>query len=160
MQAELSLEAVKVVHNDLTDADVEMVPMKSRPAREPAARSAAGAKNRGNFGRADLEGDRTLTVDKCAVPEFIHKPVMAAEVLAALKPRPGGRYADGTLGGAGHAARLLAASSPTGWLSGCDRDGVAVEAAQARLAEKFAGRFEIRRGNFAELADWVAGEKL
>jgi 16S rRNA (cytosine1402-N4)-methyltransferase len=81
---------------------------------------------------------------------------MAAEVLAALKPRPGGRYADGTLGGAGHAAKVLAASSPTGWLSGCDRDGVAVEAARARLAEEFAGRFEIRRGSFAGLADWVA----
>jgi 16S rRNA (cytosine1402-N4)-methyltransferase len=39
-------------------------------------------------------------------------------------------------------------------LFGCDRDGAAVEAAGRRLAE-FAGRFEIRRGNFAELADWV-----
>ena len=81
---------------------------------------------------------------------------MAAEVLAALKPQPAGRYADGTLGGAGHAALMLAASSPTGWLSGCDRDGVAVEIAQKRLAGKFAGRFELRRGNFAELADWVS----
>ncbi len=80
---------------------------------------------------------------------------MAAEVLAALKPRPGGRYADGTVGGAGHAAGILAASSPTGWLSGCDRDGAAVEAATRRLAEKFAGRFEIRRGNFAEMAEWI-----
>lgn len=86
--------------------------------------------------------------------DFVHKPVMVAEVLAALKPRPGGRYADGTLGGAGHAAAILAASSPTGWLSGCDCDGTAVEAARQRLAE-FAGRFEIRRGNFSELADWV-----
>ena len=80
---------------------------------------------------------------------------MAAEVLDALKPQADGRYADGTLGGAGHAAGLLDASSPTGWLSGCDRDGVAVEAAQKRLAEKFAGRFEIRRGNFSGLADWI-----
>ena len=80
---------------------------------------------------------------------------MAVEVLAALNPRTGGRYADGTLGGAGHAAQMLAASSPTGWLYGCDRDGVAVEAAKARLAVSFAGRFEIRRGNFSELADWV-----
>jgi len=80
---------------------------------------------------------------------------MAAEVLDALKPRPGGRYADGTLGGAGHAANILAMSSPTGWLSGCDRDGVAVEAAKKQLTEKFAGRFEIRRGNFAELAVWI-----
>jgi 16S rRNA (cytosine1402-N4)-methyltransferase len=80
---------------------------------------------------------------------------MAAEVLAALKPQPGGKYADGTLGGAGHAMAILAASSPTGWLFGCDRDGVAIETARARLAESFAGRFELRRGNFAELADWV-----
>ena len=80
---------------------------------------------------------------------------MAAEVLTALRPRPDGRYADGTLGGAGHAAAVLAASSPTGWLSGCDRDGVAVEVATRRLAEKFAGRFEIRRGNFSALADWI-----
>src|SRR3989442_10674443 len=35
VQAELSLEKVKVIHNDLTDADVEIVPMKSRPAPEP-----------------------------------------------------------------------------------------------------------------------------
>jgi len=77
-------------------------------------------------------------------------------VLAALKPCPGGRYADGTLGGAGHAASILDASLPTGWLSGCDRDGVAVEAAQKRLAEKFAGRFEVRRENFSEMAGWIA----
>jgi len=80
---------------------------------------------------------------------------MAAEVLAALQPRTDARYADGTLGGAGHAASILAASSPTGWLSGCDRDGVAVEAAKKRLAEQFAGRYEIRRGNFSEMADWI-----
>jgi len=79
---------------------------------------------------------------------------MAAEVLAALKPRPGGCYADGTVGGAGHATSILNASSPTGWLYGCDRDGVAVEAARARLAE-FAGRFEIRQVNFAEMAGWI-----
>ncbi len=80
---------------------------------------------------------------------------MAAEVLRALRPQPGGRYADGTLGGAGHAALVLAASSPTGWLYGCDRDGVAVDIAQERLAGVFAGRFELRRGNFSELGEWI-----
>jgi 16S rRNA (cytosine1402-N4)-methyltransferase len=79
---------------------------------------------------------------------------MAAEVLDALKPGPDGRYADGTIGGAGHAVSILNASSPTGWLYGCDRDGAAVEAARARLAA-FAGRFEIRQSNFAELAGWI-----
>ncbi len=89
--------------------------------------------------------------------QFSHKPVMLAEVLDALRPRPGGRYAEGTLGGAGHAEAILAASSPNGWLFGCDRDGAAIEAAQERLA-KYAGRFELRQGNFSELADWVPPE--
>jgi len=38
VQAELSLDAVKVLRNDLSDVDVEIVPLKSRPAsdaREP-----------------------------------------------------------------------------------------------------------------------------
>jgi len=34
VQAELSLDTVKVVHNDLSDADVEVVPIKSRSAAE------------------------------------------------------------------------------------------------------------------------------
>ena len=86
--------------------------------------------------------------------DFTHKSVLVAEVLAALQPRTGGRYVDGTLGGGGHAASVLAASSPAGWLYGCDRDGAAVAAARGRLAE-FAGRCELRQASFAELADWV-----
>ena len=79
---------------------------------------------------------------------------MLVEVLSALNPRSGGRYVDGTVGGAGHAAAILDASSPTGWLYGFDRDGEAIDTARARL-ERFSGRFELRRGNFAEMADWV-----
>ena len=82
---------------------------------------------------------------------------MVTEVLTALQLSPCGRYVDGTLGGAGHAAAILRASAPSGWVFGCDRDGAAVEAATQRLAE-FTGRFEIRRGNFAELNEWVAAE--
>lgn len=80
--------------------------------------------------------------------------MLLAEVMEALRPAPDGRYADGTLGGGGHAAAILAASSPNGFLFGCDRDGAAVQAASERLAE-FRGRFEVRRGNFDEFADWV-----
>jgi len=35
VQTELSLDAVKVVHNDLADADIEIVPVKSRTAAAP-----------------------------------------------------------------------------------------------------------------------------
>jgi hypothetical protein len=50
VQTELSLEKVKVVHNDLTDADVEIVPMKSRPAREPAAEMPPAKKSWSDLG--------------------------------------------------------------------------------------------------------------
>jgi len=79
---------------------------------------------------------------------------MLAEVLGALAPKPGGVYADGTLGGGGHARAILEASAPSGRLYGGDRDATAMEAAGERLRE-FAGRVELRRGNFADLADWV-----
>ncbi len=88
------------------------------------------------------------------MPDYVHKPVLLTEALEALHPKPGGRFVDGTIGGGGHAAAILARSSPNGWLFGCDRDGAAVEAARACLAP-FAGRFELQRGNFAELAHWV-----
>src|SRR5438093_2847857 len=114
----------------------------------PRAACGSGSKRGGS-------APTTQTERPCAVPEhFEHKPVMMAEVLAALHPRPGGRFVDATLGGGGHAAAILAASSPDGWLFGFDRDGAAVEAATRRLNEAgFAGRFEIRRANFSELAE-------
>ena len=80
---------------------------------------------------------------------------MLAEVLEALHVRPGGRWVDGTIGGAGHAAAILQASGPDGWLFGMDRDESALNATRARLSE-FAGRFELKRENFDAMADWVS----
>jgi 16S rRNA (cytosine1402-N4)-methyltransferase len=91
------------------------------------------------------------------VCDFDHKPVMLAEILAVLQPKPEGRYADGTVGGGGHAAAILAASSPSGWLCGCDHDGVAVEAARRRLSA-YGDRFDIWQGNFADLPAWVPAD--
>jgi 16S rRNA (cytosine1402-N4)-methyltransferase len=88
------------------------------------------------------------------VPDLIHKSVLLREVLAALSPQAGGFYVDTTLGLGGHAAAILASSSPTGRLFGCDRDGDALAEAARRLTE-FADRVELRRGNFADLGDWV-----
>ena len=89
----------------------------------------------------------------------IHKSVMVAEVLEGLNVRPGGHYLDGTLGMGGHAAAILEASSPTGYLFGCDRDGLAVEEARKRLAG-YAGRFELCRGNFADLGELADGREF
>ena len=87
--------------------------------------------------------------------DFGHTPVLGGEVVEALSVFPGGRYVDGTIGGGGHAEMILATSMPDGWLGGCDRDGLAVEAASSRLAS-FSGRWEIRRGAFESLVDWIS----
>jgi 16S rRNA (cytosine1402-N4)-methyltransferase len=91
------------------------------------------------------------------VAGFIHKPVLMAEVVDCLQIKPGSLCLDGTVGGGGHAAAILKASAPNGRLFGCDRDGNAVTAAKARLSE-FPGRFEIRQGNYADMAEWMAPE--
>ncbi len=80
--------------------------------------------------------------------------MLLVEVLAALAPRSGGRYADGTVGAGGHAYAILEQSAPEGRLWGCDRDPAAVESARQHLAV-FEARFDIRHGNFAELAEWI-----
>jgi 16S rRNA (cytosine1402-N4)-methyltransferase len=82
---------------------------------------------------------------------------METEVVEALHLTPDSLIADGTVGAGGHAAAILRASGPTGRLVACDRDELAVEAARARLSE-FVGRFEIRHGNYTELAEWVRPE--
>lgn len=88
------------------------------------------------------------------MPEFRHKSVLVGEVLDALQPRDGGLYVDGTVGGGGHAAEILRASAPGGRLIGFDRDAAAIEAAEMKLSE-FAGRFELRHGNFSDLAETI-----
>jgi 16S rRNA (cytosine1402-N4)-methyltransferase len=49
---------------------------------------------------------------------FAHVSVLAREVIEFLKPEPGKRYLDGTLGGGGHTERLLIESSPDGLVLG------------------------------------------
>lgn len=83
---------------------------------------------------------------------------MLDEVLAALRPRPGCSYADGTVGAGGHSLAILKASAPTGRLYGCDRDSSAIQIASERLAE-FAGRFELRVSSFSEMAEWIGANQ-
>jgi 16S rRNA (cytosine1402-N4)-methyltransferase len=72
------------------------------------------------------------------------------EVMQALAPHPGSLQIDGTLGGGGHAVRILEATSPDGRLLGLDADAEAVERAARRLAP-FGGRVVVRRANFGEI---------
>jgi 16S rRNA (cytosine1402-N4)-methyltransferase len=86
---------------------------------------------------------------------FVHTPVLETEVLAHLAPRPGGLYCDGTLGGGGHARRILEDSAPDGRLIGIDRDREALAAAGARLAD-FGGRVTLLHGTFGHIDEVLA----
>jgi 16S rRNA (cytosine1402-N4)-methyltransferase len=75
---------------------------------------------------------------------------MVDEVLEALDVRPGGRYVDCTLGGAGHAEAILDRSQPGGILLGIDTDTAAIKRGAARLS-RFDGSFKLVQGNFRDL---------
>jgi len=81
--------------------------------------------------------------------EYAHVPVMVQEVLSFLKPRPGQRYLDGTLGGGGHAEQILIHSGPDGELLALDRDGDAIAASRARL-RVYQDRLTIRQASFEQ----------
>jgi 16S rRNA (cytosine1402-N4)-methyltransferase len=76
---------------------------------------------------------------------------MVDEVMATLAPHPGGLHIDATLGGAGHAEKILEASEPDGRLLGLDADPAAIERSSRRLA-RFGSRAVFRQANFGELA--------
>ena len=80
----------------------------------------------------------------------VHVPVMLAEVLDALDVRPGGRYVDCTIGGAGHAEAILERSQPGGTLLGIDADPAAIARGNERLA-RFDGAFRLVEGNFRDV---------
>ncbi len=67
------------------------------------------------------------------MPEFNHYSVMAEETINSLNVRKNGIYVDGTLGGAGHARRVLELLKGTGRFIGIDQDKDAIEAATERL---------------------------
>ena len=81
--------------------------------------------------------------------EFRHEPVLLNEVLQWLDVRPGGAYADGTLGGGGHSEVILKIAGEGGALYGIDRDPAAIEAASGRLLGH--PGFHPIRGNFHDV---------
>ena len=78
----------------------------------------------------------------------MHEPVLAAEVVALIRPRPDGVYVDCTVGLGGHAAALLEAGA--GRVIGLDRDPSALEQARERLAA-MAPRVELVHRDYREL---------
>ncbi len=82
--------------------------------------------------------------------EFKHTSVLLEETIENLNIRPDGVYADGTLGGAGHASEVCKRLSATGRFFGIDQDEAAIKAAGERLA-CFGDRVTIIRSNYRDM---------
>jgi 16S rRNA (cytosine1402-N4)-methyltransferase len=83
-----------------------------------------------------------------------HLPVLLDEAVAALAPRDGGIYVDGTFGAGGYSRALLAAAHCR--VIAIDRDPAAV-ARGDRLAGEYSGRLTVIEGRFGDLAALLAG---
>src|SRR5437762_4032887 len=82
-----------------------------------------------------------------------HVPVMLAEVLKYLQPKPGRNYVDGTVGGGGHTEAILERTAPGGKVLAIDTDAQTLARVGERLSEEVnSGRLVLAHGNFAELA--------
>lgn len=83
-----------------------------------------------------------------------HIPVLLSEVLAALAPRAGAVYVDGTFGAGGYTRALLDAADCR--VIAIDRDPQAVKRGDA-LADIYGDRVEVIEGRFGALDEVLAG---
>ena len=91
--------------------------------------------------------------------EYRHTPVLLAEVTQQLSPQPGSIIVDCTLGGAGHAKRLLDLVVPAGILVGIDQDDVALDAAAVTLRlgqQMHCDSTILLKGNFGDLDELLS----
>lgn len=91
-------------------------------------------------------------------PAGSHVPIMVAEILDVLAPRPGEVAVDCTLGHGGHARAILEGIGPDGHLIALDIDPLELPRTEQRLrqAGHNAGQFTATRSNFAGLPATLA----
>lgn len=93
-------------------------------------------------------------------PAGMHRPIMVAEIMQVLAPKPGEIAVDCTLGYGGHSREILQAIQPDGRLLGLDADPLELPKTEARLrALGFPeNTFSAHRMNFAGLPQLLASE--
>jgi 16S rRNA (cytosine1402-N4)-methyltransferase len=138
-------------------------PSPEKPLRRPRYRG----KNPRHFHEKykELQPDRypdemAKVISGGKTPAGTHRPIMVAEVLSVLRPRPGDIAVDCTVGYGGHARALLAAVQPGGRLLGIDADPIELPRAEARLRSLGfpPESIVLRRMNFAALPRFLAAE--
>lgn len=86
----------------------------------------------------------------------IHIPVLVSEVLEFLIENPNGTYLDATVGGGGHASKILSRLGPQGRLIGLDPDSDQIDRSFRRLGAD--SRFTLVKG-WANQCESILGEK-
>ena len=82
-----------------------------------------------------------------------HVPVLRAEMLAAIAPRDGGIYVDGTFGAGGYSKAILDSAACT--VYGIDRDPDAIAGGEA-MQRRYDGRLDLIQGRFGDMAELLA----
>ncbi|MBM4022439.1 MAG: 16S rRNA (cytosine(1402)-N(4))-methyltransferase RsmH [Planctomycetes bacterium] len=95
-----------------------------------------------------------------ATRSSLHTPVLPAEVMRLLEPRPGMRVVDGTLGGGGHTRLLAEAVGPGGLVIAIDRDPAAIERGARELAGLPVRFAQANFRDLPEVLDAVAVERV
>ena len=86
-----------------------------------------------------------------------HIPVMVDQVVAALAPRDGGLYVDGTFGAGGYSRAILDSADCT--VVGIDRDPDAI-AEGAEVAARYDGRLILVHGRFSQMDTLLGGHGI
>lgn len=103
-----------------------------------------------SFAVADIESSR----------EYVHDPVMPAEILQAFGLRAGSVVVDCTLGLGGHTRQFLEAVSPGGTVLGLDWDENMLAVARRNLGEPMGAKLVTRHSDFRELKAVLEQEQL
>ncbi len=156
----LRIDHAPAHHEDSPILNDSTPPDNSPPATPRRRRPRYSGKNPRAFEEKYKERDPQRYAETVAkviasgkTPAGTHRPIMVAEILEVLAPKPGEMVVDCTLGYGGHARELLARLQPDGHLLGLDADPVELSKTEARLREAGFGPevFTAIRSNFAGL---------
>lgn len=82
---------------------------------------------------------------------YAHIPVMLPEVLEYLRPQSGGKFIDGTLGGAGYTMAIAKLAGPDGRVVGIDLDDLALKNAAEKITASKLTNIVLVQNNFKNL---------
>lgn len=87
---------------------------------------------------------------------YSHKSVMLREILKFLDPRPGQKFIDCTLGGAGYTLAIAERVGKDGLVLGIDLDGLAIENATKEIDSRKLENIVLVQDNFKNLEEIIA----